>query len=103
MGRTMALAARYDVSTQVLSSSLAPRSPAMCGRETLAMLVSRTSRNAARETVAPIAHGLTLGVHTTFSAVSVLDPALIARTLSQRHSCQDGADDHGSHPDRAQS
>src|ERR1700684_4547740 len=62
MGRTIALDTRYEVRTQVLSSLLAPRLPAMCGRATLAMLVSRTSMNAASETTTPMSHGFTLGV-----------------------------------------
>ncbi len=61
MGSTMAFETRYDVSTQVLSSLLAPRLPAMCGNATLAMLVSSTSMNAARETTMAISHGLWLG------------------------------------------
>src|SRR5580700_6525458 len=59
IGSTMALDTRYDVNTQVLSSLLAPRSPAMCGRATLAMLVSSTSMNAARDTTTAINQGLT--------------------------------------------
>src|SRR5580692_4562956 len=58
-GRTMAFETKYDVSTHVLSSLLAPRSPAMCGNATLAMLVSRTSMNAARDTTTAISQGLT--------------------------------------------
>jgi hypothetical protein len=57
-GNTIALATRYAVSTQVLSSTLAERPPAMCGSETFAMLVSRTSMNVASVTVNAIAHGL---------------------------------------------
>src|SRR5579859_3524081 len=41
--------------------------PAMCGRATLAMLVSSTSMNAARETTTPMSHGLTSGVGLAFS------------------------------------
>jgi hypothetical protein len=37
----------------------------MCGRETLAMLVSSTSMNVASITVAAMSHGLTLGVQGT--------------------------------------
>ena len=40
IGSTMALDTRYDVSTHVLSSLLAPKLPARWGRATLAMLVS---------------------------------------------------------------
>ena len=56
-GRMIAFDTRYDVSTHVLSSVLAPRSPAMCGRATLAVLVSSTSINAASETTTAISHG----------------------------------------------
>src|ERR1700722_20126596 len=35
--------------------------PAMCGSATLAMLVSSTSINAARETTTPMSHGLICG------------------------------------------
>ena len=63
MGSTMALDTKYDVSTHVLSSLLAPRLPAMYGSATLAMLVSKTSMNAARETALPINHGLYFGRH----------------------------------------
>ena len=62
MGRTMAFETRYEVSTQVLSSLLAPRLPAMCGNATLAMLVSSTSMNAARATTTAISQGLNFGV-----------------------------------------
>src|SRR5579872_7138575 len=61
IGSTTAFETRYAVSTQVLSSWLAPRLPAMWGRATLAMEVSSTSMNAARATVAAMSHGLTLG------------------------------------------
>ena len=57
----MALDTRYEVSTQVLSSLLAPRFPAMCGSATLAMLVSRTSMNAAMATTTAISQGLNFG------------------------------------------
>src|SRR5271170_4638890 len=49
---------RYDVSTHVLSSWLTERFPAMCGRDTFAMLVSSTSMNVAIVTTSAIAHGL---------------------------------------------
>src|SRR5580700_4067927 len=57
MGRTMPFATRYDVSTQVASSTLAERLPAIWGRETLATLVSSTSMKVASITVAAINHG----------------------------------------------
>ncbi len=63
IGRTMALDTKYDVSTQVLSSLLEPRPPAMYGRATLAMLVSSTSMNAAIATTTPMSQGLNFGRH----------------------------------------
>src|SRR3569623_716630 len=58
MGSTTAFDTRYDVSTQVLSSWLTDRLPAMCGRETLAMLVSSTSMSVAIVTTRAIAQGV---------------------------------------------
>jgi hypothetical protein len=49
---------RYEVRTQVDSSALAERLPAICGSATLAMEVSRTSMNVARVTVTAITQGL---------------------------------------------
>src|SRR6202046_3285757 len=63
IGRTMALDTKYDVSTQVLSSLLEPRPPAMYGKATLAMLVSSTSMNAAIATTTPMSQGLNFGRH----------------------------------------
>src|SRR5579863_4282558 len=63
IGRTMALETKYDVSTQVLSSLLEPRPPAMYGKATLAMLVSSTSMNAAIATTTPMSQGLNFGRH----------------------------------------
>src|ERR1035437_4200275 len=61
MGRMMALATRYDVSTQVASSVLTERLPAMCGRETLTTVVSSTSMKVANMTAVATIHGLTWG------------------------------------------
>src|ERR1700761_6740427 len=61
----IALATRYAVITQVASSWVAPRPPAMCGNETLAMELSNTSMNVASVTVRPTIHGLTRGRHAT--------------------------------------
>src|SRR5271167_5154171 len=61
MGRITALATRYELSTQVLSSKPAERLPAMCGSATLAMLVSSTSMNVASVTVNAMIHGLCFG------------------------------------------
>src|SRR5215469_1427169 len=60
IGRTTAFETRYDVSTQVLWSLLAPRLPAIYGSATLAMLVSSTSMKAAIETTAAMSQGLNL-------------------------------------------
>src|ERR1700680_2066176 len=61
IGSTMAFETKYDVSTKVLSSLLAPRFPAMCGNATLAMLVSSTSMNAASATTTAMSQGLCFG------------------------------------------
>src|SRR5580698_2324789 len=57
----IAFETRYEVRTQVLSSWPAERLPAMCGRATLATLVSRTSMNVASVTVSAMIHGLMTG------------------------------------------
>src|SRR5882724_910761 len=57
-GNTTALETRYEVSTQVLSSTPAARFPAMCGSATLATLVSNTSMNVAIVTTSAMSHGL---------------------------------------------
>src|SRR5258708_2722169 len=62
-GNMMAFETKYDVRTHVLSSLLAPIFPAMCGRATLAMLVSRTSIKAPSDTTKAISHGFALGFH----------------------------------------
>src|SRR5579875_975727 len=62
-GRITALATRYAVSTQVASSWVAPRPPAMCGSATLAMEESSTSINVASVTVMATIHGFTEGRH----------------------------------------
>src|SRR5580704_2161709 len=77
IGSTMAFETRYDVNTQVLSSLLAPRSPAMCGSATLAMLVSSTSMNAASDTTTAISQGLTAGCGKTTGAEATLGRELI--------------------------
>src|ERR1700739_1669092 len=70
IGSTTAFETRYDVNTQVLSSLLAPRSPARCGSATVAMLVSSTSINAAIATTTAIAHGLYFGFQTSGSGMA---------------------------------
>src|SRR5579864_8340900 len=79
MGRTMALDTRYEVSTHVLSSLLAPRLPAMYGSATLAILVSRTSMKAAMATTTAINHGFAEGRHGCAVAAPVGLPATISR------------------------
>ena len=58
IGSTTAFETRYEVRTQVASSKLDERLPAMCGSDTLAMLVSSTSMNVARVTVSAMTQGL---------------------------------------------
>src|SRR6202044_3317120 len=55
------LATRYEVSAQVASSLLDERLPAMCGRATLTMVVSRISIKAASVTTIATAQGLCFG------------------------------------------
>ena len=61
MGRMIALATRYEVRTQVDSSTLAERLPAMCGRDTLTTVVSSTSMKVPNITAIAIIHGLITG------------------------------------------
>ena len=63
MVSTIPLATRYVVSTQVASSLLIDRLPAICGRETLTMVVSSTSMNAPKVTTIATSHGLERGFH----------------------------------------
>ena len=58
-GRMIAFATRYDVSTQVDSSIVAERLPAMCGSDTLTTVVSSTSMKVANMTAIATIHGLT--------------------------------------------
>ena len=59
IGRMIALATRYDVSTQVDSSIVAERLPAMCGSDTLTTVVSSTSMKVANITAIATIQGLT--------------------------------------------
>src|SRR5580704_149810 len=68
-GSTMAFETRYDVSIHVLSSWPAERLPAICGSDTLAMLVSSTSMNVASVTVRAMIQGLTAGRHAAASFI----------------------------------
>src|SRR5580698_6518183 len=83
IGRMMAFETKYEVRTQVLWSLLAPRFPAIYGRATLAMLVSRTSMKAASATTTAINQGLNLGRQTPWSMVRAAE--LIERTSLQVH------------------
>ena len=58
IGRMIALATRYDVSTHVASSIVADRLPAMCGSDTLTTVVSSTSMKVANITEIAMIHGL---------------------------------------------
>src|SRR5580658_9277251 len=94
IGKTMAFETRYEVRTQVLSSLLAPRFPAMYGSATLAMLVSRTSMKAASATTTAISHGLAWGRQAA-SACSTVRAAELIRKCSLennvRHHVHSGA------------
>src|SRR5262245_1523950 len=58
IGRMIALATRYDVSTQVASSIDTDRLPAMCGSDTFTTVVSSTSMKVANITEMAMIHGL---------------------------------------------
>src|SRR5271157_484850 len=80
----MALETRYEVSTQVLSSIPAERLPAMCGRATLAMLVSSTSMKVESMTVKAIHQGLMAGRQPSCMASSAWARSLICKALRLR-------------------
>src|SRR5579871_100283 len=61
IGRTIALATRYDVSAHVASSAVAERSPAICGSDTFTTVVSSTSMNVAAITAVAMSQGLMCG------------------------------------------
>ena len=65
-----------------LSSTPADRLPAMCGRATLATLVSSTSMNVASMTVSAISHGTVAGLPVAGGAVGAGLPAAIHRTCT---------------------
>src|SRR6185295_1165096 len=62
MGRTIALATRYEVSAQVASSGVTERLPAMCGSDTFTTVVSKTSIKVPNITATAIIQGLTWGM-----------------------------------------
>src|SRR6187401_2429644 len=81
----MALATRYDVRTQVDSSIVAERLPAMCGSETLTTVVSSTSMNVANMTATATSHGLTCGWSGSIRGASPLGlPDSVARSPLRR-------------------
>src|SRR5207245_10421781 len=57
-GKMMALATRYEVNVHVVSSVLADKSPAICGRETLTTVVSSTSMKVLDITATATSQGL---------------------------------------------
>ncbi len=59
IGRMMAFDTRYDVTTHVPSSYVAPMLPAMCGMDTLTTVVSSTSMNVASMTAMVTIQGFT--------------------------------------------
>src|SRR5579872_1142685 len=61
MGRIIALATRYEVSTQVASSMVADILPAMWGSDTLTTVVSSTSMNVLNMTATATIQGLIVG------------------------------------------
>src|ERR1700682_1941535 len=98
IGRMMAFETRYEVRTHVLWSLLAPRFPAMYGRATLAILVSRTSMKAASATTTAISQGLYLGRQTSWSIVRAVE--LIGGIRRAPRSCPVEADDPDFRPTR---
>src|ERR1041385_930753 len=72
MGRTIALATKYDVSAQVASSGVADKFPAMCGKDTFTTVVSKTSMNVATITAMTMIHGLISRRDTFCSAIVLL-------------------------------
>src|SRR5262245_39192782 len=59
IGRMIAFATRYEVSTQVASSIVTERLPAMCGSDTLTTVVSSTSMKVANITLIATIQGFT--------------------------------------------
>src|SRR5262245_63423640 len=58
IGRMIALATRYEVSTHVASSIVTERLPAMWGSDTFTTVVSSTSMKVANITAMAMIHGL---------------------------------------------
>src|SRR5579875_2801868 len=85
-GKMIAFDTREEVRTQVASSSEADIPPAICGKATLAMLVSSTSMKLARVTLSAISQGLYFGCQTASwcchvrfaAAVWLFSPGMLA-------------------------
>ncbi len=71
IGRMMALAARYEVSAHVDSSTEALRLPAMCGSETFTTVVSRTTMNVPNITETATSQGCGSGAFPPFVLISI--------------------------------
>src|SRR2546430_13404126 len=86
----IAFATRYEVSAQVASSGVAPKLPAMCGRETLTTVVSSTSIKVLAITATATSQGLTAGAS---AKVRVWTSSAISDLLTDS-GCVHGADDY---------
>src|SRR5438552_12584413 len=73
IGSTIALAAMYDVSTHVDSSTVADKLPAMCERETFTTVVSSTTMKVPHMTATAVSHGLTNGSDSSGVVVSFIE------------------------------
>jgi len=85
-GMTIALAARYDVMTHDVSSTLVESEPCMCGSATLVTLVSSTCITATTMTEKVSSH-FRVGVSSlspAASAAAVVDAARLSLTSSLR-------------------
>src|SRR5260221_12712998 len=85
IGRTIALVTRLEVSTQVDSSWLADRLPAICCSATLAMEMSSTSMKAASPTVGATTQGLTPARALDADAPDAVASAIVSAHLHARH------------------
>src|ERR1700722_12828329 len=97
-GRMIALATRYDVSTHVASSCVAPSPPAMCGSATFAIEESSTSMNVASVTVIATIHGFTRGRHGRSTVVGAFVPcepgiSIVVAAMRALFDCSDAGGD----------
>ena len=81
IGRMIALATRYEVSTQVASSIVAERLPAMCGSDTLTTVVSSTSMKVANMTERAMIQGLTCGCCSSVIDRGIRAPSALPQCL----------------------